>query len=295
MLAPKPGESVLDCTLGLGGHSEALLALTSPDGQLVGLDADAMNLEAAAKRLKPFGTRTHLLHANFRELPDCLPSEFPMFDMIIADLGLSSPHIDNADRGFTFRTDSELDMRYDRSRGMTAAMLLASVDRITLRDLFRNYGEIPQTHRLTDAIIERRTSSPVRRSSDLVDTAKSVYGHKAFDHLPQIFQTLRIAVNDEMASLESLLREAPKLLKPGGRCAVISYHSLEDRLTKHAMKSLATDQKNPITGSVSKKSHYELLQVKPVVPDSKEMAVNHRSRSARLRAIRKSSGYTPHP
>lgn len=295
LLSPKPGDSVLDCTLGLGGHSEALLSVISPSGILVGLDADAKNLAAAMSRLEPFRNNIHLIHTNFRELPDCLPDNVRTFDCILADLGLSSPHLDSPDRGFSFRADNDLDMRFDQSRGMTAAMFIASVDRVTLRDAFNKYGEIPSAHRLTDALIERRTKNPVRRSGDLVDTAKSVYGYKANDHLPQIFQALRIAVNNEMGALEHLLMHAPRLLKSGGRFVVISYHSLEDRLTKQAMKALVTDGKDLITGAVSRAADFESLTSKPVTPSESELARNPRSRSARLRAIRASLHYTPLP
>ncbi len=295
LLAPKPGDSVLDCTLGLGGHSEAMLRLVSPDGELVGLDADTKNLALATKRLEPFGNRAHLVHANFREIPRCLPESLRTFDVILADLGLSSPHIDSPERGFTFRSDSELDMRFDQTRGMTAAMFIASVDRITLRDIFNKYGEVPSAHRLTDALIDRRATNPVRRSSDLVDAAKSVYAHKANDYLPQIFQALRIAVNDEVGALEHFLRIAPTLLKPGGRLAVISYHSLEDRLTKQTMKALCTAEKDIITGAESRAADFEILTPKPIGPSDDEIKMNPRSRSARLRAIRASLVYTPHP
>ncbi len=295
LLAPAPGDAVLDCTLGLGGHSEAMLRLVSPDGNLVGLDADTKNLALATKRLEPFGDRSHLIHANFREIPQCLPESLRSFDVILADLGLSSPHIDSPERGFTFRTDSDLDMRFDQTRGMTAAMFIASVDRITLRDIFNKYGEVPSAHRLTDALIDRRATNPVRRSSDLVDAAKSVYAHKANDYLPQIFQALRIAVNDEVGALEHFLRIAPTLLKPGGRLAVMSYHSLEDRLTKQAMKALCTPEKDLITGAESRAADFELLTSKPISPSDEEIKSNPRSRSARLRAIRASLVYTPLP
>ncbi len=295
LLAPQPGDIVLDCTLGLGGHSEAILKLIAVDGHLIGLDTDAENLASASRHLEPFENRVHIIHANFRDLPQCLPEEFRQFDLILADLGLSSPHIDSPERGFSFRTDSDLDMRFDQTRGMTAAMFIASTDRTMLRDTFNTYGEIPLAHRLTDALIERRKTNPIRRSKDLVDVAKRIYGHTAHDYLPQIFQALRIAVNDEITSLETLLREAPKLLKPGGRFAVISYHSLEDRMTKHAMKTLTTDTKDPITGAVSRKADFGILTPKPVVPTGQEVRDNPRSRSAKLRAIRSRILYTPQP
>lgn len=295
LLSPKSGDSVLDCTLGLGGHSEAMLKLISPQGELVGLDADTKNLALAQKRLEPFGSHVHLVHANFREIPTCLPRDIQKFDVILADLGLSSPHIDSPERGFTFRADSELDMRFDQTRGMTAAMFIASVDRITLRDIFNTYGEVPSAHRLTDALIDRRTTNPVRRSSDLVDAAKSVYAHKAHEYLPQIFQALRIAVNDEVGALEHFLRVAPTLLRPGGRLAVMSYHSLEDRLTKQAMKALCTAEKDIITGAESRPADFEMLTPKPIGPSDEEIQKNPRSRSARLRAIRASLLYTPRP
>lgn len=295
LLSAKAGDTVLDCTIGLGGHSEALLRVTAPDGSLVGLDADQKNIAVAVKRLEPFGARVHAIHANFSELPDCLPEDHRQFDVILADLGLSSPHINTPERGFTFRADSDLDMRFDQTRGMTAAMFIASVDRIKLRDVFNVYGELPQAHRLTDALIARRTLHPVRRSGDVVEVAKDVYGYKANAYLPQIFQALRIAVNDEMSALEALLHQAPKLLKPCGRFAVISYHSLEDRMTKQAMRALATDLQDPITGAVSRKAAFELLTSKPVSPTDQEIQGNPRSRSARLRAIRSRILYTPLP
>lgn len=295
LLSPNVGETVLDCTLGLGGHSEAMLRSIGSTGTLVGLDADTKNLAEATLRLQPFQKQVHLIHANFRELPDCLPEDVRMFDVILADLGLSSPHLDTPERGFTFRSDSDLDMRFDQTRGMTAAMFIASVDRITLRDALTKYGEIPAAHRLTDALIERRTHSSVRRSSDIVDVAKSVYSYKANEYLPQIFQALRIAVNDELGALEHLLSWAPRLLKPGGRLAVISYHSLEDRLTKQAMKALVTSEKDPITGGVSRVADFEMLTPKAITPSDDELRENPRSRSARLRAIRASLHYTPRP
>lgn len=295
LLSPKANESLLDCTLGLGGHSAAILGLTGPSGRLVGIDADTQNLGFARERLKLFSDRATFVHANFGEIPDCLPSDRRDYDMILADLGLSSPHLDSADRGFSFRAESDLDMRFDRTKGMTASMFLASSDRRRLIDVFAQYGEVPHAHRLVDAIIDRRRLEPVRTSTDLVDAAKTVYSYKAIDVVPQIFQALRIAVNHELESLESLLREAPKLLRPGGRLAIMSYHSLEDRLVKQAMRSLTSDEKHPVTGAVSRESPYEALTWKPILPTDEEVKNNPRSRSARLRAIRRKQMYTPVP
>lgn len=289
ILAPKQGDAILDVTLGLGGHSEALLKAVGSTGLLVALDADTENIELAKKRLERraphLSTNITIIHANFSQLPDCLPKEKRVFDCILADLGLSSPHIDDPKRGFTFRTNSPLDMRFDRTEGMTAAMLLASLDEEKLLKIFWEYGELPKVRQLVDKIIQRRKENPVRTSSDLVDTATAIYGYKAPRMLPQIFQALRIAVNGEMEALSRFLAIAPSLLAPGGRLLVISYHSLEDSAVKSSFRSLTANTKDPLTGSVLRESEYVLLTRKAVSPGEDEMRNNPRSRSARLRAI----------
>lgn len=291
-LSPSDGEQVLDVTLGLGGHAEAVLRACPSLGGMTGLDADTENLGSARERLSSFGSKVLCLHANFGELPACLPEDRRSFDIILADLGLSSPHLDDPERGFSFRIDSPLDMRYDRNRGMSAAMVIASFDRIALRDAFAELGELPQAHRLADALIARRKTSPVRTSANLVDTAKSVYGHESGHVLPQIFQALRMIVNDEMRSLKTLLVQVPLLLRPGGRLVVISYHSLEDRSVKQAFKALTDVRKDPVTGASIGEPTFELLTKKPVMPTPEETKQNPRARSARLRAIRKCPVYT---
>lgn len=283
--APQSGDHALDVTLGLGGHSEAILRCTDPDGTLIALDADAENLEAARRRLAPFGDRCLCVHSNFSALPDCLPPDRRAFDVILADLGLSSPHVDDASRGFTFRSDAPLDMRYDRSSGQSAAMLLASADRVTLIDVLKEYGEIRGVHRLVDAVIAHRKDAPVRTSGDLRDAAKEAFGYKAGDLLPQIFQALRIAVNDEMGALKRLLDVAPTLLAPGGRFVVLSYHSLEDRLVKQCFRTLTTPLRDELTGADASLAGFTLLTKKPIAPSEKEQRENPRSRSALLRAI----------
>lgn len=284
VLDPKPGDTVLDCTVGLGGHSEKLLSLIGPTGFLVGLDADRVNLQFARERLHD-PSNTLLIHANFSTLPDSLPDEHQTFDCILADLGLSSPHIDDAGRGFSFRTDAPLDMRYDRERGLMAAHFIQSIDQKKLFTILRDYGELPRVPALLRAILARRSSTRIKTSFDLVDVANEVYRHDAKKFLPQIFQAVRIAVNDEISSLEHFLKVAPTLLSPGGRLAVISYHSLEDRPTKEAFKLYTSDTKDPLTGAVVTPSKFLSLTHKPIKPSETELQNNPRSRSAILRAI----------
>ncbi|MSR67519.1 16S rRNA (cytosine(1402)-N(4))-methyltransferase RsmH [Candidatus Peribacteria bacterium] len=291
ILSPKVGDRILDVTLGLGGHSELLLHSAGDRGSLIALDADTENIAHAEMKLEKFGTRVKIVHANFSELPGCLPEDRRQFDVILADLGLSSPHIDDPSRGFTFRADAPLDMRFDRTTGMTAALLLASLDEVTLLKIFQELGELPSARRFTDAIVARRKDSPVRKSGDLVETANLVYGYKAPRVLPQIFQALRMAVNRESEALQNFLLVVPALLAPGGRCAVISYHSLEDSPVKTSFRELCRDGKDPFTGSVTRPSEFELLTKKGIAPTASEIEKNSRSRSARLRAIRKRKEY----
>jgi len=292
ILAPKAGESVLDVTLGLGGHSRMFLEETSPSGVLVGIDADEVNMRVAAENLAPFGSRAVLVHANFGELPECLPADHQVFDVILADLGLSSPHIDDSKRGFMFRENSPLDMRFDQSKGMTAAMLLASTDRNKLLSYFNEYGELPYAHTFTDAIVTNRSVMQIQTSGDLVQIARDVYRHKADQYLPQIFQALRIAVNDEIEVLEHFLRVAPTLLNQGGRLGIMSYHSLEDRLVKQCFKALCEAPKNPVTGADLHEPEFTLLTKKAITSEKEELSRNPRARSAKFRAIIRSSGYT---
>lgn len=291
-LSPKPGEKALDVTLGLGGHAGAMLKAIGAKGTLVALDADTENLSAAREALAGLPGRSYFIHANFGEIPDCLPADEREFDIIFADLGLSSPHVDDPARGFTFREDSPLDMRYDQTNGQSAAMLLASADRGTLAAIFKDFGEIRGGHFLVDAIIGRRQGNPVRTSGGLKEAALEAFGRKGGDLLPQIFQALRIAVNRELESLEHLLETAPGLLRPGGRFAVLTYHSLEDRLVKQAFKNLTTPLRDEVTGADASVPDFALLTKKPVAPSDSEVHVNPRSRSALLRAIRRTSGYT---
>lgn len=290
ILAPSPGDRILDATLGLGGHAGELLQCAGDGGFLVGIDTDRENIARAEAHLPV--KNVLLIHSNFRNIPDCFPPEHRQFDVILADLGLSSPHLDDPARGFSFRHDAPLDMRLDRSSGEPASMLLASRDRLSLIAAFRDFGELERAHRLVDEIILRRKTDPVRTTSALESVVLKAYGNSGRDLLPQIFQALRIAVNGELASLEALLAEAPKLLADGGRFAVISFHSLEDRMVKTRFKEVTTPAKDPVTGSESAAAGFELLTKRPITPSDQEVAENPRARSARLRAIRKTGAYT---
>ncbi len=290
-LSPSSGDRILDVTLGLGGHAEAMLKATGSSGVLVGIDADLQNLERARTRL-PSGS-TVLVHANFRDVPACLPPEQRVFDVILADLGISSPHLDDASRGFSFRFDAPLDMRLDQSSGQPASIVLSSLDRASLIRIFRDYGEVQRSHRLVDEIISRRKTDPVRTTFALSDAIRKAYGTVAGgDILPQVFQALRIAVNGELDALDTFLREAPRLLGPGGRLGIISFHSLEDRMVKTAFRDLTTAPKDPLTGQDLHPPEFELLTKKGIAPSDGETASNPRARSARLRAIRRLPAYT---
>lgn len=282
VLRPMPGESVLDVTLGLGGHALLFLEATAPDGTLIGVDADEENLAFASERLKDFGKRFRPVHANFSHLADL---ELPGADVILADLGLSSPHLDEPDRGFSFRFDAPLDMRFDRTQGRTASDLIADTEEGRLADILYQYGEIHESRMLAKKLAGKR----FRTTTSLREMTEEIFGWRAPQFLPRIFQALRIAVNGEMQALANLLMHAPVLLRPGGRLGIISYHSLEDRQVKLAFRALTTPEKDPVTGRAVEMPPFELVTKKAIVPSDDEQAMNPRSRSAKFRVIRKTS------
>ncbi|MBP9773519.1 MAG: 16S rRNA (cytosine(1402)-N(4))-methyltransferase RsmH [Candidatus Peribacteraceae bacterium] len=281
----KSGDSILDCTLGLGGHSKAMIEAAGESGTLTALDADLRNMAVAKERLAAFSSRIRFIHTNFLHLPDCLGAEQATFDVIFADLGLSSPHIDLADRGFTFRSNAPLDMRYDHTQGFTAADVLMKYNEEDLRLVFQNYGELPKTHRFVTAILEAREEKPLRTADDLNAIIDTLYNRDAKKVTAQIYQALRIEVNSEMLAVEQLLSVGPKLLKPGGRMAILTYHSLEDRLVKQAFKALCTPEKDDYTGAVKVPANFSLLTRHAIKPTDEEIENNPRARSAHLRAI----------
>ncbi|MCL5884391.1 MAG: 16S rRNA (cytosine(1402)-N(4))-methyltransferase RsmH [Deltaproteobacteria bacterium] len=283
-LAPAPGEAFLDGTVGAGGHAAAIAARIGPDGILVGSDADPAMLSAASERLRGFpGVR--LVLADFAELPRLREAAGGRaFDGILLDLGLSSIQLDDPTRGFSFREDGPLDMRRDpASEGPTAAELLRRRSERELADIFYRLGEERFSRRIARAVVARRRRDPIERTGQLADLVAAVIPRKAWPRAihpaTRVFQALRIAVNGELDSLAAFLSRFPEHLAPGGRVAVISFHSLEDRMVKEAFRTLAAGR-----------GAFTVLTRKPVVPRDEEIAVNPRSRSARLRAVRRSRG-----
>jgi 16S rRNA (cytosine1402-N4)-methyltransferase len=294
MLAPAPGSLQIDATLGGGGHTERVLEATDPDGRLLGIDADGAAIARVDGRLRPrFGDRLVLRQANFRELADVAPAAgFGAVDGALFDLGLSSYQLADAERGFGFRTGGPLDMRFDTSRGVPAAELLATLDLPELTALFRRYGEEPQASRIARAIVAARATAPVTTAEDLAALVERVAPgnprvRRRIHPATRVFQALRIAVNEELDALQDGLAAAVDLLRPGGRLVVLSYHSLEDRIVK---RFIANERRGCICPPelpvcvCGKNPRLRLLTKPSLTPTPAEIAVNPRARSARLRA-----------
>ncbi|MFA6039070.1 MAG: 16S rRNA (cytosine(1402)-N(4))-methyltransferase RsmH [Candidatus Peribacteraceae bacterium] len=284
-LSPQEGEKVLDATLGLGGHAQAFLGRIGAQGHLYGVDADALNLEEAGKRLAQVAGNVTCIQGNFRGIASM---GLPMLDVIFADLGVSSPHFDDPSRGFTFRADAPLDLRFDRTQGQTAAALIATAPQEELKHIFQAFGEMRGSGRLASVLYhDVRHGKAIRTTAEFRALIERLYGFRAPSILPQAFQALRIAVNDELGALAEFLKAAPPLLAPGGRMGVISYHSLEDRMVKNAFRALCTTEKDDITGADTAAAPFILLTKKAVVPSAEEQKSNPRARSAKFRAIRR--------
>lgn len=274
------GESVIDVTVGLGGHSQSFLRAIGKNGSLIALDADKENLEIAQKNLSAYKEQTQFIHTNFLDIPDlCLPE----CDCIFADLGLSSPHLDDPQKGFSFREDGPLDMRLNRQEGITAAQCISSSTEEELANILYQFGEIRQSRKLAAAL---KLDKP-KTTQQLCATCEHIFGYKTKAFLPQVFQALRIAINQELEALETLLQYSPTLLRSGGRIGIISFHSLEDRMVKRAFKALAQPEIDDMTGAISKEAEYELVTRKGIKPSDEEVANNPRSRSAILRVLKK--------
>ena len=280
-------EEVLDCTLGGGGHSEALLAAGS---SVVALDRDEVAISEARKRLAPYEASGRFLaiRGNFGEINRLEDLEGRLFDAILADLGVSSHQIDADERGFSFRPGALLDMRMDRRSTTTAAELLNSLDESELSQIFRDYGDEPRANRLAREIVRRRDRRPMHISDDLVDAIRGTFGARMGPgDFARLFQAVRIAVNDELRTLENALPLLRDRLEPGGKLALISYHSGEDRLVKHTMREWSRDCVCPpkqLQCTCRGKALGTLLTKRALTAGANETALNPRSRSARLRA-----------
>lgn len=278
LLALQPGDRMLDVTLGLAGHASAFTEDIGTTGEFVGLDADTDNLIIAKQKLEQAAPKCIFYHVNFRNLSQL---DLGTFDAIFADLGVSSPHFDDSSRGFSFRFEGPLDMRLDRTSGQTAADFIANASENDLADALFQYGEIKQSRKLSVAL---KAVGP-QTTLELKDICDEFFGFKSSSLLPQIFQALRIAVNDEMSALKNLLHIAPSMLNTGGRLGIIAFHSLEDRMVKRYFKEITTPEIDDMTGATTVEAPYALLGRKAIKPTDEELQKNPRARSARLRGI----------
>jgi 16S rRNA (cytosine1402-N4)-methyltransferase len=287
LLALGPGKTVVDGTVGGGGHALAILDRTAPDGQLLGLDVDAEALAAAQERLGPYGDRVRLVRSSFRHLTGVLEElGIAAVDAVLLDLGVSSHQLDTPARGFRFgaETGAEtlLDMRMDPEATTTAAALLARARVEQLERWFRDYADLPGARRLARAIVSARERAPLRTAADLLEVVRAarVGGGRRHHPATLVFQALRIAVNDEIGALGDGLDAAIAALRPGGRVAVIAYHSVEDRVVKNRFRDAARRPAAP--GEPAPR--LRVLTRRPIQPGPDEVAANPRARSARLRA-----------
>jgi len=294
MLAPAPGSLHIDATLGGGGHTERILEAATPDGRLLGLDADRAAIARVEARLRArFGDRLVLRQANFRELATVAPAAgFGAVDGCLFDLGLSSFQLADRERGFGFRAGGPLDMRFDPNRGVPASELLSTLDTDELTALFRRYGEEPKAPRIARAIVEARRVAPIKTAEELAALIERVLPPnprqpRRTHPATRTFQALRIAVNEELDALESGLHAALDLLRPGGRLVVLSYHSLEDRIVKRFIQSERRGCVCPPELPVcvcGRNPRLRLITRPSLTPTAAEISANPRARSARLRA-----------
>jgi 16S rRNA (cytosine1402-N4)-methyltransferase len=286
----------VDATLGLGGHAEAILR-ASDSVQLVGIDRDPQALELAARRLAPFGDRVRFVNANFHHLEQALAGIGITGGIagVLADLGVSSMQLDTPERGFSFRFDAPLDMRMGLAE-RTAADLVNEGSEGELEKIIRDYGEERQARRIARSIVDARREQPIETTGQLKRLIERVKGSRppwqeggrGVDPATLVFLALRIAVNDELAGLEGFIQQAIDLLEDDGRMVIISYHSLEDRIVKNALRDRARGEIDQVTGRPHAETQLiEALTRKPIRPSEAEVERNPRSRSARLRAARR--------
>jgi 16S rRNA (cytosine1402-N4)-methyltransferase len=274
-LAPRPGETWVDCTLGGGGHAIAIAEAIGPTGRLIALDQDETMIALARPRLAPWPAI--VVPANFDQLADVLANlEISAVDGVLADLGFSSDQMDDPARGFSFQHDGPLDMRLDPAAGTPAADLVNTLGEAALADLIFEFGEERHSRKIARKIVERRKTQPFATTADLADVVKHSVpwgpDTRRIHPATRTFQALRIAVNDELGALDRLLAALPKVVRPGGRAGIISFHSLEDRRVKLAFRD---------------RPEWDPITKKPVEATDAEASANPRARSAKLRVARR--------
>jgi len=275
-LNPAPGDIIIDATVGGGGHAEEILRRISPGGTLVGIDRDAESLKLAQERLNPFQDSFKPINKNFRDIRKILEEiKAGKVNGILFDLGISSIHLETAERGFSIKNAGPLDMRMDRSQGISAEDLVNDLGEIELSSLIRDFGEERFHRRIAGAIVAARAKRRIKTTAELAEIISSRvpyrYRRQRIHPATRAFQALRIRVNDELASMEDALRASPGVLKEGGRVCVISFHSLEDRIAKNVFKEFAA------------KGVLRILTKKILRPREDETLTNPRARSAKLR------------
>ena len=290
-LDPRPGETVIDCTFGAGGHADLLARRLNGDGKLIAIDRDPTVAPFFDRFRRETGVKARLHHGEFSTVLEHLGENGVKADVILLDLGVSSMQLDRPERGFSYSVDAPLDMRMDSSQDLDARAIVNEWDERELVSIFRRYGEERYAKQIVRAIARRRKEQPFERTGELVDTIKSSIpaparfgeGHPA----KRVFQALRIAVNDELGSLEAALPAALEMLRPGGRLAVISFHSLEDRIVKQFLREKERGCTCPPDFPICVCGHEPELRAierRPIRPGQSEIAANPRSASARLRA-----------
>jgi 16S rRNA (cytosine1402-N4)-methyltransferase len=290
-LRPGPGKRYFDGTVGGGGHAEQILIESSPDGQVLAVDRDDTALGETQKRLGRFEGRVIARQASFADAKDILTEiGWNGVDGVILDLGMSSDQIDSPERGFSFRAAARLDMRMDRRQTVDARQIVNAFALDQLERIFRVYGEEPRARRIAQAIVAGRKQHTLETTAQLVQLIERIKGRGRRDHHPatQVFQALRIAVNQELQQLEQFLESGYETLRPGGRMVIISFHSLEDRIVKAAFRKWNRACLCPpraLSCRCGWSQKVKLLTKKPIMPSASEIHANPRARSAKMRAV----------
>ena len=289
-LQPRSGGRYVDGTLGAGGHARGILEACAPDGLLLGLDVDPQALALARETLAPYEKRIRLVQASHITLSEQLiAAKWDSVDGIVLDLGASSMQFDNAERGFSFMQDGPLDMRFGPQALMSAEEIVNTFDERELADIIYRYGEDRDSRKIAKSIVMNRPLRTTRELVAVIEKASPRRGDKLHP-ATQTFQALRIAVNDELTAVEKTLPQAVAALRSGGRCAVISFHSLEDRIVKEYFREQSKDLINPPYEriyEVERKAIVQLVNKKPILPSEEEIKENPRARSSKLRVIEK--------